>query len=390
MGGLVTSHGAGMSVPDWPNSYGYNMFLFPPSKWVGGIFFEHTHRLLGTLSGFLSLALVMIAWGPAQNLTARRWIGVSAFLLAGVTIALVVGRFLASSFGALSSQAAAAFSQAAVGFASLAASALVAWLCRSREPRRWVRWVTVAQLAAIIAQGIVGGTRVTEVSLTLAMIHGCFAQIFFCLAAFTALATSRWWMHARPLQTPVGRSTTAIAAGVWCCIFAQLVVGVLMRHNGAGLAIPDLPLTYGKLLPPTTGAGLHAVNLERAWRFNMDPVPHLYQIWLAFGHRIGAIVVTCAILLVCIWIARFGRDRAALVRPALILLALLATQLTLGLLTVYYRKPAEVASAHVAVGAMTLMTAALLTAMAARVSQSAPRPVATTPRQSANLELAPA
>ncbi|RME92317.1 MAG: cytochrome oxidase biogenesis protein CtaA, partial [Verrucomicrobia bacterium] len=44
-GGLVTSHGAGLAVPDWPNTYGYNMFLFPVSRWVGGIFYEHTHRL---------------------------------------------------------------------------------------------------------------------------------------------------------------------------------------------------------------------------------------------------------------------------------------------------------------------------------------------------------
>ena len=51
-GGLVTSHEAGMSVPDWPNSYGYNMFLFPPSKWIGGIFYEHTHRLWATVVGF--------------------------------------------------------------------------------------------------------------------------------------------------------------------------------------------------------------------------------------------------------------------------------------------------------------------------------------------------
>jgi cytochrome c oxidase assembly protein subunit 15 len=50
-GGLVTSHEAGMSVPDWPNSYGYNMFLFPPSKWIGGIFYEHTHRSVGLSGG---------------------------------------------------------------------------------------------------------------------------------------------------------------------------------------------------------------------------------------------------------------------------------------------------------------------------------------------------
>ena len=69
MGGLVTSHGAGMSVPDWPNSYGYNMFTFPPSKWVGGIFYEHTHRLMGTVVGMLSIALTIFAW----RLNASYW-----------------------------------------------------------------------------------------------------------------------------------------------------------------------------------------------------------------------------------------------------------------------------------------------------------------------------
>src|SRR6185437_1640537 len=62
MGGLVTSHGAGMSVPDWPNSYGYNMFLFPISQWKGGIFYEHTHRLMATVVGMLSIALTLVAW----------------------------------------------------------------------------------------------------------------------------------------------------------------------------------------------------------------------------------------------------------------------------------------------------------------------------------------
>src|SRR5688500_16354004 len=70
MGGLVTSHGAGMSVPDWPNSYGYNMFTFPPSQWVGGIFYEHTHRLMGTVVGMLSIALTVVAWRVER----RRWV----------------------------------------------------------------------------------------------------------------------------------------------------------------------------------------------------------------------------------------------------------------------------------------------------------------------------
>jgi heme a synthase len=59
-GGLVTSHGAGMAVPDWPNSFGYNMFLFPLSHWVGGVFFEHTHRLIASGVGLLTIALCLL------------------------------------------------------------------------------------------------------------------------------------------------------------------------------------------------------------------------------------------------------------------------------------------------------------------------------------------
>jgi cytochrome c oxidase assembly protein subunit 15 len=59
-GGLVTSHGAGMAVPDWPNSFGYNMFLFPVSRWVGGVFFEHTHRLVASGVGLLTIGLCVL------------------------------------------------------------------------------------------------------------------------------------------------------------------------------------------------------------------------------------------------------------------------------------------------------------------------------------------
>src|SRR6201984_2469918 len=76
-GGLVTSHGAGMAVPDWPNSFGYNMFLFPLSHWVGGVFFEHTHRLIASCVGLLTVALCLLtlvieqgAWGKWRAGTA--------------------------------------------------------------------------------------------------------------------------------------------------------------------------------------------------------------------------------------------------------------------------------------------------------------------------------
>ena len=78
-GGLVTSHEAGMTVPDWPNTYGYNMFLFPISRWVGGIFYEHSHRLIA--SGVGLMTMVLAGWILVAE--RRRWVkilGAAAFL----------------------------------------------------------------------------------------------------------------------------------------------------------------------------------------------------------------------------------------------------------------------------------------------------------------------
>ena len=79
-GGLVTSHGAGLAVPDWPNSYGYNMFLFPISKWVGGIFYEHTHRLVASGVGFLTIILAVWLWRKEERRWLR-WLGWGALVL---------------------------------------------------------------------------------------------------------------------------------------------------------------------------------------------------------------------------------------------------------------------------------------------------------------------
>src|SRR5882757_1515459 len=94
LGGLVTSHGAGMSVPDWPNTYGYNMFTFPISKWVGGIFYEHTHRLMASAVGFMTAILAIWLWVKEPRAWVR-WLGVIAFftvalqgLLGGLRVVL--------------------------------------------------------------------------------------------------------------------------------------------------------------------------------------------------------------------------------------------------------------------------------------------------------------
>lgn len=85
-GGMVTSKGVGLAVPDWPTTFGYNMFLFPVSKWVGGILFEHTHRLLASTIGFLTIILAVWLWRAEQRAWLRRlgFVALAAVILQGV------------------------------------------------------------------------------------------------------------------------------------------------------------------------------------------------------------------------------------------------------------------------------------------------------------------
>jgi heme a synthase len=91
-GGLVTSTGSGLAVPDWPTSYGWNMFTFPMKHMVGGIFYEHGHRLIASTVGFLTIILAFWIWKTDR----RRWMRILGFtalaavcvqgLLGGITV----------------------------------------------------------------------------------------------------------------------------------------------------------------------------------------------------------------------------------------------------------------------------------------------------------------
>ncbi len=370
IGGLVTSKRAGMSVPDWPNSYGYNMFLFPPSKWVGGIFYEHTHRLMGTVVGFCATMLTLMAWAPGRTARGRRWI---LGIFSGLTVLNALGTGVMAIWpGAFhlsppASEPMHIVSQGLVSEVGFGLCAAIAFFCQRNEPRRWVRWVATACLIAICLQGLLGGLRVDLINLTLAMVHGCFAQASFCLIIFSAVVTGAWWRNAPDLSRHRnGKILIRLAVLAVCVVYGQLIIGAVMRHLQAGLAIPDLPLAYGHLIPPTTDAQLRAANHWRVFKLDLDPVS-LGQIWLAFGHRLGAVVVSGTLLsLIGVIFARY-RDRRDLVVPAGILLVLLLTQVTLGILTVYLRKPADVASSHVAVGALVLGTTFVIAVRAVRL-----------------------
>ncbi|HWH76756.1 MAG TPA: COX15/CtaA family protein, partial [Candidatus Binatus sp.] len=77
IGGLVTSLGAGLAVPDWPTTFGYHMFLYPWSKMIGGIFYEHSHRLIASSVGLITIALAWTFWTKEQRQWLR-WLGVAA------------------------------------------------------------------------------------------------------------------------------------------------------------------------------------------------------------------------------------------------------------------------------------------------------------------------
>jgi len=91
VGGLVTTYEAGMAVPDWPSTYGYNLFLYPWTTWLFGpwdLFIEHGHRLLGALAGMLTIALVAFIW----RFDRRRWVlSLALVALAAVIVQGVLG-----------------------------------------------------------------------------------------------------------------------------------------------------------------------------------------------------------------------------------------------------------------------------------------------------------
>src|SRR5213593_3575453 len=87
-GGMVTSKNVGLAVPDWPTTFGYKMFLFPVSNWIGGIFFEHTHRLIASTVGFLTIILTSWLWRSEP----RKWVrNLGVIALGAVVLQGVLG-----------------------------------------------------------------------------------------------------------------------------------------------------------------------------------------------------------------------------------------------------------------------------------------------------------
>ncbi len=349
IGGLVTSKGVGMAVPDWPTTYGYNMFLFPVSKWVGGIFYEHTHRLMASVVGMLVVVLM-------------RWLGGSpsrkALAIIGGT-EILVGLALPHIDPKLSG---AGYMLWGVGIVVLIAA--LVWIRNepAEKPLRVLGWFA---FFAVQLQGLLGGLRVVLYWDAMGIFHAALAQTFFVLLCAIALLTSSWWRNLRiDLQSDHLR-LRPMFLGLSLLIFGQLIIGATMRHAHAGLAIPDFPLAYHKLWPPMDAAAVASYNDNRLAVNETNPIT-TFQIGLQMVHRLMALLIFCAVLAGVVLTRRFGA-RHPLTRGSRFLLGLIFCQIILGAATIWSNKAADIATLHVVVGALSLVTSALLTVVAFRV-----------------------
>ena len=223
LGGLVTSAEAGLAVVDWPNSFGYNMFLYPLSRMTGGIYYEHAHRLFGALVG-----------------------------LTTVTFATLI---------------------------------------QIHERRRWVKRLGWAAVVMVIAQGIMGGLRVTgeftmsqeaadmSPSTVLALVHGVFGQLFFATLVSLSVFVRRGWIQ------PVRRLARASASLDWklggfalAALVLQLALGAAQRHLQHAVLIH---LGWGMLVVTP----LLLIAGARAW--SVDELPVLKRIGMILASGVG-------------------------------------------------------------------------------------------------------
>lgn len=297
IGGLVTSKGVGMAVPDWPTTYGYNMFFFPLRLWEGGIFHEHLHRLVASGLGLWTLMLaVWVSSGPA---------------------------------------------------------------------RRSVKVLSWLAVVAVVVQGVLGGKRVllnsVDVlgipgSIFFGVLHATLAQVFLAVLCTIAAMTGRVWDQLVTQVPRVGSGRSWLFGVLAGAVLVQLMVAATMRHQHAGLAIPDFPLAYGQIVPPTDAEALELINQRRVGVVDDSPVT-AFQIWLQMGHRGLAFLLVALIGMLAFASASEARAWKNSVRWVA---ALIGVQICLGAATIWSNKAADIATAHVAVGATILASCSVL------------------------------
>lgn len=249
------------------------------------------------------------------------------------------------------------------GLVATLVSVLFIWVWRVRSQVAPAAFPLAAwAVVGVFSQALLGGLRVvldpqgiaattSTIATTFRVLHGCFAQVELCLLVALATVLSPVWSKLSGRSAAPNLSRTGwITVGF---IFLQLIVGASMRHLGAGLAIPTFPLT------PDGG---------------FMPKVHNLFVDLNFTHtRVGALVVTLAVVWFAVRALRAAPGEVRIVRPAWLLLGLLATQLTLGMLVIWQMRPLVLTTLHVVNGAALLATTVCLAVRASRLTTAAPR-----------------
>jgi heme a synthase len=282
-GAFVKSKEAGLSVPDWPLSYGG---LNPPRWWqIDTVRAEHGHRLF---AGTIALATV----------------------------------------------------------------ALAVWTQRA-ERRPWVRRLAWGAVGAVLAQALLGGiTVLLFLPPAVSIAHAGLAQLFLCLIVSLAVATGPGFQDtALAAATSLDdlRRLRTLAVATTAAVYCQILLGALVRHNGAGLAIPDFPLVFGGLVPP---------------RFTFPVAIH-------YAHRVGALVVATLVFATAARVLTRLRAELWLRRPALLTCLLVLVQIALGGTVVLTGRAVLPNTAHVAMGAALLAWTLVLAWRAARLAHVA-------------------
>lgn len=193
-GGLVTSHQAGLAVPDWPNSYGALMFLYPVSRMTGGIYYEHAHRLFGSLAGLGVIALLLFVLAADR----RRWVRWSAVaaLLAVVAQGILGGVGVAIADGQGD-------------------------------------WQQVAATAAHLPDEIPADFALTTdnaVSASMRMVHGVTGQMTFAWIAVVAAFLSLRWLRSESEEPATDGVLSRMCVALMIVLTLQLTLGAASRH----------------------------------------------------------------------------------------------------------------------------------------------------------------
>jgi len=246
-GGLVTNTGAGLAVPDWPTTFGHNMFLYPWSQMVGGVFYEHSHRLLGALVGLFTVGLGVTVW-----LTERRgWLrGVAAVavvlvclqgLLGGLRVVLlrdvlaIVHGCLAPAFFALTA--------ALAVFTSPGWTAPVSLRGAHRSPRvtRRLTGLSLAVTAAVYGQ-IILGALTTHAGWVMAHVGG--ALVVAVAAAFLAGRVLTRHADERALAGPARAIGLLLGLQVALGLGAYVARFSALALPGGEVAVIGLPVAH--------------------------------------------------------------------------------------------------------------------------------------------------